>query len=309
MQPSSHKLGGLVPPVVTPLTTEGDIDTASLERLVEWLLDAGITGLFALGSSGETVYLTDQQREHVLNVIVRTTAGQVPVLAGAIEPSTARVIDRALAWQKVGADAIVATAPFYTRTHPAEIERHFRLIHSATTLPLLAYDIPVSVHVKLSTDLLLGLAADDVLAGAKDSSGDDATLRETIIGAQAMREFSILTGHETMVDAMMLAGVDGAVPGLANVDPHGYARLLRLCAAENWSEAKIEQDRLARLFSIVRAAPPATASGSTAGLGAFKTALAARGIISTNTMSPPMRNLDTEESIIVRKHLEQAELL
>lgn len=309
MQPSDPKLAGLVPPIITPLTAEGDIDTASLERLVEWLLDAGISGLFALGSSGETVYLTDQQREHVLDVVVRTTAGQVPVLAGAIEPSTARVIDRALTWQKVGADAIVATAPFYTRTHPAEIERHFRLIHSAAMLPLLAYDIPVSVHVKLSTDLLLGLAAEDVLAGVKDSSGDDATLRETIIGAQTMREFSILTGHETMVDAMMLAGVDGAVPGLANVDPHGYARLLRLCATQNWPGAKIEQDRLARLFGIVRAAPPATASGSTAGLGAFKTALAARGVIATNTMSPPMRNLDAEETIIVREHLEQAELL
>ena len=305
----NHKLDGLIPPLVTPLTTEGEVDAASLEKLVEFLLDAGVSGLFALGSSGETVYLTDRQRQRVLDIVVGAAAGQVPVLAGAIEPTTARVIDRAVDWQKLGAEGIVATAPFYTRTHPAEIERHFRLISEAVEVPLFAYDIPVSVHVKLPTDLLMRLAADDVLAGVKDSSGDDAALRETIIAAQQARDFSVLTGHEVMVDAMLLAGVDGAVPGLANVDPHAYVRLLRLCAAQEWGEAKKEQDRLARLFGIVRAAPSTTASGSTAGLGAFKTALAARGVIAGNTMSPPMRALDAHEANVVREHLDAAGLL
>ena len=304
-----ERLRGVVPPVVTPLTPDGEVDTGSLERLVGFLIDAGVSGLFALGSSGETAYLLDRQRDLVLETVVGAAAGQVPVIAGAIETTTSRVVERGAAAAKQGADAIVATAPFYTRTHPVEIERHYREIRTAVDLPLFAYDIPVSVQVKLSADVVLPLAGDVVLDGIKDSSGDDVGFREIIMQTEQVGGFSVLTGHEVMVDAMMLAGAHGAVPGLANVDPHGYVRLLRLCAAEDWAAAKTEQDRLARLFGIVRAASPATASGSTAGLGAFKTALVQRGVISSNTMAMPMRSLDEAEAQQVRQRLVEAELL
>jgi 4-hydroxy-tetrahydrodipicolinate synthase len=309
MNTPDHKLGGVVPPIVTPLTADGDVDVPSLENLVGFLLEAGVSGLFALGSSGESAYLTDQERDRVLEVVVGAAAGQVPVLAGAIETTSNRVIERGAVAHKLGADAVVATAPFYTRTHPAEIERHFRLVNAAVDLPLFAYDIPVSVNVKLSTELLIGLASDGVVAGVKDSSGDDAAFRQTVLAARCLPSFAVFTGHEVMVDAMMLAGADGAVPGLANVDPHGFVRLLRLCADQDWAAAKDEQDRLAGLFDIVRAASPATASGSTGGLGAFKTALVARGVIAGNTMAPPMRPLDAAETQAVRARLDEAGLL
>lgn len=300
---------GVIPPVLTPLTMDGEVDTASLERLVEFLLDAGVSGLFALGSSGETAYLTDLQRDRALEVMVGAVAGRVPVLAGSIEPTTNRVIERAVTAHRLGADAVVATAPFYTRTHPVEIERHFRAVRSAVDLPLVAYDIPISVHSKLTPDLLLTLAADGVIDALKDSSGDDVAFRDTILRAARLPAFAILTGHEVMVDAMMLAGADGAVPGLANVDPHGYIRLLELCAAQDWATAKAEQDRLARLFRIVHAAAGESAGGSTAGIGAFKAALVARGIIATDTVAPPMRRLDHAETRAVRATLTEAGLL
>ena len=75
----------------------------------------------------------------------------------------------------------MATAPFYTRTHPAEIRTHFRAIAAGGGVPLYAYDLPVSVHTKLSAELLLELAAEGVLAGVKDSSGDDGGMRQVIL--------------------------------------------------------------------------------------------------------------------------------
>lgn len=300
---------GVIPPVVTPLTTEGAVDVASLERLVTSLLDAGVSGLFALGSSGEVAYLTDAQRDTVLDTVVGTAAGQVPVLAGCIEPTTNRVVHRARAAHKQGADAVVATAPFYTRTHPAEIDRHFRATHAAIDLPLVAYDVPVSVHVKLSPSQVVDLAADGVIVALKDSSGDDVGFREVVLGAREQPTFAVLTGHEVVVDAMMLAGAHGAVPGLANVDPGGYVRLVAACEREDWAAARAEQERLAALFRIVRAADPDTASGSTSGLGAFKTALWQLGVISHPTMSVPMRALHPEEAETVRRHLAAAGLL
>ncbi|MDR7303549.1 dihydrodipicolinate synthase family protein [Haloactinomyces albus] len=309
MNPRQPAFHGVIPPLVTPLRPDGAVDADSLGRLVAFLLDAGVSGLFALGSSGETAYLTDTQRDQVLDTVVGAADGRVPVFSGCIEPTTNRVIERAALARKSGADAVVATAPFYTRTHLVEVERHFRAVRSAVDLPLVAYDIPVSVQVKLSEQMVLELAANGVIDGLKDSSGDDVAFRRLLLAAQTLPDFSVLTGHEVVVDAMMLAGADGAVPGLANVDPHGYVRLLDACGRGDWAAAKTEQDRLVRLFDIVRAADPATAGGSTAGLGAFKAALAARGIITGATVAPPMRSLAGDEIGAVRALLSEAGLL
>lgn len=303
---------GVVPPAITPLTEDGAVDVASLERLVERLLDAGVHGIFALGSSGETVFLTDSQRDQTLEVIVKTVGGAVPVIAGCIEPTTPRVLERAEASRRLGADALVATAPFYAIVGPHEVERHFRAIAAAAELPVLAYDIPVCVHTKLSPALLTQLAAEGVLAGVKDSSGDDVSFRQLVLSVQdtgPQADFSLLTGHEVVVDAMMLAGASGSVPGLANVDPDGYVRLHRACVAGDWAGARQEQDRLTRLFRIVEAADPATSAGATRGVGSFKTALALLGVIHSNAVSLPLRPLDSAEAGRVRGHLELAGLL
>ncbi|MEU3227284.1 dihydrodipicolinate synthase family protein [Streptomyces sp. NPDC006976] len=297
---------GVIPPVVTPLTADGELDVPSLERVVGHLIDGGVTGLFALGSSGETAYLTPGQQDRVIETITAAAGGQVPVLVGAIETTTNRAIERARRAAELGADAVVVTAPFYTRTHDTEIDRHFRDIAAALDLPVLAYDVPVCVHSKLDPELLLPLAADGVLAGVKDSSGDDGSFRRLAIGARELPEFSVLTGHELVVDAMMLGGADGSVPGLGNVDPHGYVRLHEAAVRGDWTTARAEQDRLVALFDIIRAARPGTASATAAGLGAFKTALMLRGVIATNVMSPPMRRLDAEETAAVAACLERA---
>ncbi|SFL04008.1 4-hydroxy-tetrahydrodipicolinate synthase [Streptosporangium canum] len=309
MSPREPRFSGVVPPLVTPLTPDGEVDAPSLERLVEFLVEAGVTGLFALGSSGEAAFLTDARRDRALEVVVRAAAGRVPVLAGCIETTTARVIERAEVAAKLGADATVVTAPFYTRIHPLEVDRHFRAVRAAVDLPMFAYDVPVSVHTKLAVDQVLALAADGVIDGLKDSSGDDVGFRQVVLGAAGLPGFSALTGHEVVVDAMMLAGADGAVPGLGNVDPHGYVRLVRACAEGRWADAKAEQDRLTRLFRIVDAASPKTAGGSTRGGGAFKTALALRGVIASSAVSPPMRELTADETRVVASHLDEAGLL
>lgn len=308
MKPRTTPFSGVIPPVVTPLAADGTVDTVSLERVVQHLLDGGVDALFALGSSGEVAYLTDDQQDIALDVVVKTTAGQVPVLAGAIETTTNKVIERARSATAKGVSAIVATAPFYTRTHPTEIERHFRQIAAACELPLLAYDIPVCVHSKLSRTLVRTLAADGVLAGVKDSSGDDVSFRQLALDLRDQPGFALLTGHEVVVDAMLLGGADGSVPGLGNVDPHGYRRLHDAAARGDWTAARAEQDRLARLFEIVAVADPASASGTAAGLGAFKTALAVLGVIAANTVSPPMRPLTAEETDRITAILERAGL-
>jgi 4-hydroxy-tetrahydrodipicolinate synthase len=305
------RLTGVVPPVCTPLTPGFEVDTGSLIRLVDHLVSGGVDGLFVLGSSSEVAFLPDRHRKVVLDTVVGHVAGQLPVLAGVIDMTTPRVLEHARVAVEAGADGLVATAPFYTRTHPREIDVHFRGV-AAAGLPVFAYDLPVSVHVKLGRDLLLGLAADGILAGVKDSSGDDGGLRGLILGARDngdIGEFSVLTGSETTVDNALWMGADGVVPGLGNVDPHGYARLYRHARAGEWEPARTEQERLFRLFELVHAGDPARMGGSSSGLGAFKAALHLRGIIDHPVMATPHIPLNADEVARVEKHLAQAGLL
>ncbi|MEU6142628.1 dihydrodipicolinate synthase family protein [Streptomyces sp. NPDC047081] len=302
-------LTGVVPPVCTPLTPDREVDVPSLLRLVDHLVDGGVHALFVLGSSSEAAYLRDRQRRLVVESVVSHVGGQLPVLAGAIDMTTPRVLDHVESVTAAGADAVVVTAPFYTRTHPAEIARHFRLLAAASPVPVIAYDIPVAVHTKLPADLVLELAADGTLAGLKDSSGDLAGFRDVVTGARGLPRFSVLTGSELVVDSALALGADGAVPGLANVDPHGYVRLDRLCRAGDRERARAEQERLCALFRLVGAGDPARMGGSSSALGAFKAALHLRGIIDCPVTAEPQVPLSPEETERVGKFLASAGLL
>ncbi|MFI6389824.1 dihydrodipicolinate synthase family protein [Nonomuraea sp. NPDC050547] len=299
-------LTGVIPPVCTPMTPEHEVDAASLVRLIDHLLEGGVDGLFVLGSSSEVAYLTDAQRALVLETVVGHVGGRVPVLAGVIDMTTPRVLEHARAARAAGADALVATAPFYTRTHPAEIRTHFRILADRAGLPVYAYDLPVSVHIKLTADLLLDLAADGALAGLKDSSGDDGAMRQVILGRPP--GFSVLTGSEITVDSALAMGADGVVPGLGNVDPHGYVRLTAAALRGDAAAAREEQERLVRLFQIVRVGG-SRMGGSSAGLGAFKAALCLRGIIDHPTTAPPQTPLNADETGRIGKLLAAAGLM
>src|SRR3954453_724490 len=123
---TATKPSGVIPPVCTPLTPEHEVDTASLTRVVDHLLDGGVDGLFVLGSSSEVAFLPDGHRRVVLDTVLGHVAGQVPVVAGVGDMPPPRVLAHVRVAVEAGADGIVATAPFYTRTHPAEIAIHFR---------------------------------------------------------------------------------------------------------------------------------------------------------------------------------------
>ena len=300
----SSQFSGVIPPVVTPRHADGSIDTASLHNLTNHLLDGGVSGLFVLGSSAEVPYMTNAERDLVVSTIAEANAGAVPLIVGANEQTTNRVIDEAKRVIDLGADAIVATSMYYAIGNADETETHFRSIHAAVDVPVFAYDVPVRTHYKLPTDLLVRLGREGVIAGVKDSSGDDVAFRQLLLAARDIDNFDIFTGHEVVVDGALLGGAQGVVPGLGNVDPAGYRKLVDAAEAGDWAKAAAEQDRLADLFEIVYT-PNGRVSGGAAGLGAFKTALQIMGVIETNTMSAPMQALNEEETTAIKVILER----
>lgn len=305
---TSPRFHGIIPPLVTPMTADGRVDHGALAALVDHLLAAGVHGLFPLGSTGQVAYLTEADRRAVLATVSRAAAARVPVIAGAIDLTADRVIEGARALIDAGADAIVATAPVYALNDETEIADHFRRIAKALPVPVFAYDIPVRVHRKLPAALLVDLGREGVIVGVKDSSGDDVGFRRLIAANRAAgRPLALFTGHEVVVDAMALIGADGAVPGLANVDPGAYVRLWAAAQSGDLSRAVAEQEHLSRLFEIVYA--PAGRSGDAAGVGAFKAAMAELGLIPSAAMPAPLRGLDPAAVTAIRAILRDVGLL
>jgi 4-hydroxy-tetrahydrodipicolinate synthase len=302
---AASRFQGVIPPVVTPRTADGAIDVPSLENVTKHLLDGGVSGLFVLGSSGEVTHMTNTERDLVVQTVAGVNAGQVPVIVGAVEQTTNRVIEEARRVIALGADSIVATSLYYAISNAEENGRHFRSIAAAVDVPVFAYDVPVRTHFKLPTDLLVELGRDGVIAGVKDSSGDDVSFRQLLLAAKDIPNFDIFTGHEVVVDGALLGGAQGVVPGLGNVDPAGYRRLYDAAIAGDWAGAAAEQDRLADVFEIVYTPKAGRVSGNAAGLGAFKTALQLMGVIKTNVMSAPMLSLDEDETKAIRVILER----
>jgi 4-hydroxy-tetrahydrodipicolinate synthase len=297
--------GGVIPPVVTPRSNDGALDLPALQNVIEHLIAGGVSGLFVLGSSGEVAFLSDSDREVILRETVRISAGRVPVLAGVNDMSTARVIEQIRIAERSGVDAVVATTPFYVLPSDAEIEQHFRLLAASTALPIYAYDVPVRVHRKLAPEMLVRLGLDGVIVGVKDSSGDDVSFRRLVAqNRRAGSPLALFTGHEVVVDGALLAGADGVVPGLGNVDPRRYVDLVTAAREGDWDTVRRLQEELNELFEIVFQAHGV--GGEAAGLGAFKTALAHLGLIESNVMSSPVPSLGGETADRIRAIVERS---
>lgn len=289
------KFKGVVPPVITPLNADFTVDYPSYTRVLENLIEAGCHGLFVLGSTSEVVFHDARTRREIIEHSAKVINGRVPLIVGVIDATTDLVINHARIAKAAGADAVVVTAPYYTVTSQSEIIDHFRYIRDAVDVPLIAYDIPVCVHVKLQRQTTVTLAREGTIIGVKDSSGDDGNFRYVLLDLADNKDVFLMTGSEIVVDNALLMGAHGVVPGIANVDPHGYVRLWDAAQRGDWAAARKEQERLCRLFEIVWVGA-GRVSGGASGIGAFKAAMKSLGIIDTALMPRPRAALNEAET-------------
>ena len=295
---------GVIPPIVTPLNRNRALDEPSLRRLVDFQVSAGVDGLFALGTGGEGPWTTAATRRRVLELTVEQAAGRVPIFAGVSDVGTARVLEAVKDAEVAGCTAIVATPAFYGDNGQAEILTHFREISAATPLPLLAYDIPSKVNVKISPDTVSTLAHEGTIVGIKDSSGNEDQFREVINVTADLPGFAVITGSDLISDAALFQGADGMIVGMGNIDPHAFVRMYAAYRKGDFETARSEQNRLRELRAITTVAVPRIGSFS-ATIGAFKVAMVQRGIIASDSMHSPLLALTDQEKQQVARILDK----
>ena len=209
---------GVVVPSVTPLTPDEKIDTASLRRLVNYLIDQGAHGIWAAGTTGEFAALRDDQRLLAIEKTVAEVNGRVPVIGNVSAAGTQAAIEMARALAESGLDGIAATPPYYYLYDQGEIADHFRAISDAVSQPLWVYNIPITVKLTVEPATIADLAAEGTVVGVKDSSGQGEAFAELVSrcrmnGAQMYRFLGSV--YRTTVTNCL--GAHGTIPGGGNI--------------------------------------------------------------------------------------------
>ncbi|WP_195908967.1 dihydrodipicolinate synthase family protein [Microlunatus sp. Gsoil 973] len=308
----AQPITGVIPPIVTPLTDGGDVDSGSLRRLIDHVLAEGARGVFVLGSTGEGTSFTAAQRTRVIELAADHLDGRGQLLAGVLAPSTAQTAELIPGAVAAGADAVVAAAPFYVATHAAEVDRHYRrLAEVAGPVPLVAYDIPPRVHSKLGAQVVIGLAADGVIAAVKDSSGDLPGLRGLLTEREnhGITGFTILTGAEPTADVATALGVDGIIPGLGNLTVSPFVTILDVVSGGDLKAAAAAQAKILDLMAVFDVGDRGRISDSSATTGGIKSALVMMGVIDSAAVAEPLSRLDDSETARIRDLLVAAGLL
>lgn len=246
----SLNLSGVIPPMITPLTTTRELDIAGLERLIHHLIKGGVSGLFILGSSGEGPWLPLAQQLQVIKETIQIVAGRVPVLAGVLEPSTNRVLEAIKQAEATGAAAVVVTSPYYFTADDTAQFQHFKTIAEACPLPMILYNIPGMTHNPLSAVTAQKLLDIETIVGIKDSSGDLAGFAEFMHLKKLRPDFFILQGAETKAAEALLAGADGLVSGLANLAPDVFTQMVCASAVGDKATVVASQDRINALWQL-----------------------------------------------------------
>lgn len=283
------KLRGVIVPVATPLETSGEPDLRALRGLVNFLLDAGVHGLFANGSMGAFALLTDSQQALVIETVSAASDGRVPVLAGVSDTGTARVLEKARQYGRLGVDALVSLPPFFFPCSQDELLGFYRDVAEAAEKPVVLYDNPRLARNALSAQTIAQLAAHPNICGVKLSAADPQQWQELLhLDRQG---FALICGAGRVTSLALRLGFDGITEGLHNLIPGLAVGLFEAASRSDVVEADRIQSRINRCFEIFEIA---------GGWRGLDVALRALGLASHAAPRPYDRPLDaaTRERIL-----------
>jgi 4-hydroxy-tetrahydrodipicolinate synthase len=236
---------GVFPYLVSPIDPAGRIATGALARLVSDLIEAGVHGVTPLGSTGEFAYLNREQREAVVATTIEAARGRVPVVAGVASTATEDAVAQARAYQRLGADGILAILEAYFPLKDAQVESYFRAIADAVDIPVVLYTNPQFQRSDLTLDVITRLAEHPRVRYIKDASTNTGRLLS--IMNRCGDRLGVFSASAHIPAAVMLIGGVGWMAGPACIVPRQSVKLYDLCRAARWDEAMALQRRLWRI--------------------------------------------------------------
>ena len=213
------RLEGILPPIPTPFTNDGDLDFAALRENMSWWVTTGLSGVVVLGSNGEYVALREREKLEVIRRTRELVPAELCLIAGTGAESTRETIEVRQAAAGLGADAVIVVTPHYYRSRmdAASLIAHYRTVADACSVPVLLYNVPANTGVDMTPDTVLALSEHPNIVGVKDSSGNIPSLTEVL--RRKPENFAVFAGSASFLLPALALGAVGGIVALANVVP------------------------------------------------------------------------------------------
>ena len=246
-------LNGILPPVTTPFTEQGDVNYDALASNIAFYNDTGLRGYVPLGSNGEAVHLTPGERQRVIETVQRAAKTEQTIVAGVNEFSSRAAVEASRGAAGNGADAILVITPYFYKGSMTQdrLTRYFNEVADHSPVPVLIYNVPQNTGVIIDSATIAALGAHQNIIGVKDSAGNMGAVAETI--RLAPEGFAVMVGNGGIVYPSLMMGATGAILGVACAAPRGCVELYNAAKAGDHARARELQNRIAPLSHIVTA--------------------------------------------------------
>jgi len=273
---------GIVPPMVTPLTVDDQLDVESLEKLIEHLISGGVHGLFILGTTGEGPSLSYSLREELIQRVCSQVSGRIPVLVGITDSAYKEAITITEKSKEFGADAVVMAPPFYFSIDQYELIDYTNQMLDELSLPVFLYNQPALTKSEFSLEILDDLLPRPEIIGFKDSSGDLVYFHRLKKMSDSYEVPLYMGPEELLIDALV-TGASGGVPGGANIFPSLYVNMFNVLRDGDLEQGLELQDKILSLSEIVYSG---SEYGSSNIINGIKTALSIMDICERHVSRP-----------------------
>ncbi|WP_409199662.1 4-hydroxy-tetrahydrodipicolinate synthase [Methanobrevibacter sp. DSM 116169] len=288
--------------MVTPFKSNNEIDEEGFRNNVNYLIENGVDGLLAVGTTGESATMSHDEHKFLIETLIDEVDGRVTTLAGAGSNSTKEAIDLVNFSENAGADAALVITPYYNKPQQHGLVKHFESINNESDIPLIAYNVPSRTGIDISPESIVEIAKLDNVKALKEATGDISKVTTTfrlLQEANLEDELIILSGDDGLTLPMMMLGAQGVISASANVDSKRMALMVNCFLNEDYDKAR---EVHYQMYDLIKAlfieSNPVPA----------KEALNLMGLAAGHVRQPlaPMKEENLE---ILKKALKEAELI
>jgi 4-hydroxy-tetrahydrodipicolinate synthase len=234
--------------LITPFQSDGSLDEKTLKTLVEWQIQEGIHFLVPCGTTGESPTLKHDEHLAVVKITVQTTAGRVPVIAGAGSNDTNKLIALIAELKILGVDGILSVCPYYNKPTQEGIYQHYRALAESTDLPIIVYNVPGRTGVNILPDTLMRLSELPNIAGVKEASGDISQIGE--ICTRTPARFRVFSGDDSLTLPVIALGGHGIISVASNEAPGMMSKFAEACLDGRQQDAREWNRKLYPLMKV-----------------------------------------------------------
>lgn len=271
-----NKLRGMGVALVTPFKQDGEIDFDALKRLVEYQITNGTDYLVVLGTTAETPTLTEEEKEAVIQTVVSTVHGRVPLVLGMGENNTRTLVNKIRTSDFNGIDALLSVTPYYNKPSQEGLYRHYEAIAKASRLPIILYNVPGRTGVNMLPETTLRLAHDfPNIVAIKEASGNFTQIDDII--KNKPERFSVISGDDGITYPLLTLGAVGVISVIGNAFPYEFSKMVRLALNGDYQHALLIHHQFTELIKLL------FVEGNPAGV---KSMLAAMGFIENRLRLP-----------------------